>query len=117
MPLGANVPRRRPLADASSFISPPRTFPPASDFHGASKAQSWKLLFSGSLRSDAPASGLAERPVTLRPFCETGGRGRSEEHTSELQSLMRISYAVFCLNKKKKNHIRKTNQNATKRTL
>src|SRR3546814_4471994 len=30
--------------------------------------------------------------------------GRSEEHTSELQSLMRISYAVFCLKKKKKNH-------------
>src|SRR3546814_4563005 len=28
-------------------------------------------------------------------------RRRSEEHTSELQSLMRISYAVFCLNKKK----------------
>src|SRR3546814_9020975 len=28
---------------------------------------------------------------------------RSEEHTSELQSLMRISYAVFCLKKKKKN--------------
>src|SRR3546814_5473877 len=34
-----------------------------------------------------------------------GGRGaaiRSDEHTSELQSLMRISYAVFCLKKKKK---------------
>src|SRR3546814_9184275 len=31
-------------------------------------------------------------------------RGRSEEHTSELQSLMRISYAVFCLKKKKKTH-------------
>src|SRR3546814_3899165 len=30
--------------------------------------------------------------------------GRSEEHTSELQSLMRISYAVFCLKKKKQNH-------------
>src|SRR3546814_3390411 len=29
--------------------------------------------------------------------------GRSEEHTSELQSLMRISYAVFCLKKKRKN--------------
>src|SRR3546814_7027374 len=29
---------------------------------------------------------------------------RSEEHTSELQSLMRISYAVFCLQKKKKNN-------------
>src|SRR3546814_5201923 len=34
-------------------------------------------------------------------------RGRSEEHTSELQSLMRISYAVFCL-KKKKNTINTT---------
>src|SRR3546814_4745240 len=32
-----------------------------------------------------------------------GDMGRSEEHTSELQSLMRISYAVFCL-KKKNNH-------------
>src|SRR3546814_4437566 len=30
------------------------------------------------------------------------GNGRSEEHTSELQSLMRISYAVFCLKKKQK---------------
>src|SRR3546814_10372056 len=30
-----------------------------------------------------------------------GGGGRSEEHTSELQSLMRISYAVFCLKTKK----------------
>src|SRR3546814_10516120 len=40
--------------------------------------------------------------VEVRPF--TGHRVmRSEEHTSELQSLMRISYAVFCL-KKKNNH-------------
>src|SRR3546814_1883910 len=36
------------------------------------------------------------------------GRERSEEHTSELQSLMRISYAVFCL-KKKHQHIHKHN--------
>src|SRR3546814_8151822 len=34
---------------------------------------------------------------------------RSEEHTSELQSLMRISYAVFCLKKKKKNRARQQN--------
>src|SRR3546814_1828143 len=34
---------------------------------------------------------------------------RSEEHTSELQSLMRISYAVFCLKKKKKHHQRLEN--------
>src|SRR3546814_3074326 len=39
------------------------------------------------------------------------GHRRSEEHTSELQSLMRISYAVFCLKKKKK--IRKTTKDAT----
>src|SRR3546814_7039684 len=38
---------------------------------------------------------------------ERGRRIRSEEHTSELQSLMRISYAVFCLKKKNKN-IRQT---------
>src|SRR3546814_3440529 len=34
--------------------------------------------------------------------------GRSEEHTSELQSLMRISYAVFCLKKKNKNTSKKS---------
>src|SRR3546814_6075349 len=34
------------------------------------------------------------------------GDGRSEEHTSELQSLMRISYAVFCLKKKNKQHLK-----------
>src|SRR3546814_3420562 len=36
---------------------------------------------------------------------------RSEEHTSELQSLMRISYAVFCLKKKKNNYNDRTNEN------
>src|SRR3546814_3905255 len=40
---------------------------------------------------------------------------RSEEHTSELQSLMRISYAVFCLKKKKK-HIIHNNNNETATT-
>src|SRR3546814_3179734 len=35
--------------------------------------------------------------------------GRSEEHTSELQSLMRISYAVFCLKKKKQNTVLERN--------
>src|SRR3546814_2273925 len=41
----------------------------------------------------------------LRPAVEAVERAqqRSEEHTSELQSLMRISYAVFCLKKKKHN--------------
>src|SRR3546814_5227015 len=40
---------------------------------------------------------------------------RSEEHTSELQSLMRISYAVFCLKKKKKRNTN-TNNNTTNET-
>src|SRR3546814_7274499 len=38
---------------------------------------------------------------TTNPDIEEGIFRRSEEHTSELQSLMRISYAVFCLKKKK----------------
>src|SRR3546814_7745265 len=43
----------------------------------------------------------AKAPVTTHP-CGHRRTGRSEEHTSELQSLMRNSYAVFCLKKKKK---------------
>src|SRR3546814_2911892 len=38
--------------------------------------------------------------INLRVSAGCSGGGRSEEHTSELQSLMRISYAVFCLKKK-----------------
>src|SRR3546814_11863281 len=41
--------------------------------------------------------------------------GRSEEHTSELQSLMRISYAVFCL--KKKNTLKLTHHNTNKQQM
>src|SRR3546814_8658053 len=45
--------------------------------------------------------------ATISSFTEdmlSRGRARSEEHTSELQSLMRTSYAVFCLKKKKRKH-------------
>src|SRR3546814_1601459 len=41
-------------------------------------------------------------PAASTAFHKSSVRVRSEEHTSELQSLMRISYAVFCLKKKKK---------------
>src|SRR3546814_2298651 len=57
-----------------------------------------------------PGRTRASRASTLQPSRldrnqgdlsrAVGPRGRSEEHTSELQSLMRISYAVFCLKKK-----------------
>src|SRR3546814_7258907 len=49
----------------------------------------------------SPSSEPKEQAETIPPILVTAAR--SEEHTSELQSLMRISYAVFCL--KKKNHI------------
>src|SRR3546814_8877204 len=47
--------------------------------------------------------GLVPAESDMLPRIGIGRRGRprSEEHTSELQSLMRISYAVFCLKKKK----------------
>src|SRR3546814_3715340 len=46
------------------------------------------------------AARAAERDHRLAKGVAFGSAVRSEEHTSELQSLMRISYAVFCLNKK-----------------
>src|SRR3546814_1149803 len=49
------------------------------------------------LRPVLASSAAARRTFRLRRQCEP----RSEEHTSELQSLMRISYAVFCLKKKR----------------
>src|SRR3546814_6254663 len=51
-------------------------------------------------RAAAPGYGAHERLVRRRAGADLAAR-RSEEHTSELQSLMRISYAVFCLKKKK----------------
>src|SRR3546814_5205382 len=58
-------------------------------------------------RSDYPlGQGAGDDPrqghIDLLHFAARREDERSEEHTSELQSLMRISYAVFCLKKKKK---------------
>src|SRR3546814_1900643 len=50
--------------------------------------------------SSTPARITLSRPRCSEKLSSHPGR-RSEEHTSELQSLMRISYAVFCLKKKK----------------
>src|SRR3546814_8198887 len=52
------------------------------------------------LRRDQFAGG-GDRVVAGRRIAGAVGQHRSEEHTSELQSLMRTSYAVFCLKKKK----------------
>src|SRR3546814_3965494 len=86
------------------------------------------LSTSNPSRSEAPPSHSkegsateAERREAGNPLSRLSGcqvdyaacRSRSEEHTSELQSLMRISYAVFCL-KKKTRHKKKTTLNQLK---
>src|SRR3546814_3495733 len=60
--------------------------------------------------SDRRRNGQGDRirRSRARGVAEGDRRTRSEEHTSELQSLMRISYAVFCLKKKNKNNKKKT---------
>src|SRR3546814_2604690 len=66
-------------------------------------------LAAGCLQATR-ANGRASARATARELRAKGVRTiRSEEHTSELHSLMRISYAVFCL-KKKKNRTRDTKQ-------
>src|SRR3546814_4430439 len=54
------------------------------------------------VKPDSPAKNLKEfiEYVKQRPGKLNAGYGRPEEHTSETQSLIRISYALFCLNKK-----------------
>src|SRR3546814_9376163 len=58
---------------------------------GAPLGEAGRISVLGHFAPELLAAGVAD------------ASGRSEEHTSELQSLMRISYAVFCLKKKKPN--------------
>src|SRR3546814_3310113 len=67
--------------------------------HGAHRDRRHRRARKPGRGGQAMSSLTVERMVV-----EVQGE-RSEEHTSELQSLMRISYAVFCLKKKKKNNI------------
>src|SRR3546814_3821273 len=62
-----------------------------------------RLIFTGVLGRGAIASNGADNRLRLFALARrrTFTFQRSEEHTSELQSLMRLSYAVFCLKKKK----------------
>src|SRR3546814_2958116 len=82
------------------------------------------LIRSRSIALQAVSSGLRVKAsampapsfslLLLAPAAQSGPKGapnvRSEEHTSELQSLMRISYAVFCLKKKYRNNTQHTGQ-------
>src|SRR3546814_3428536 len=75
----------------------------------------WRIVARGSAAREAARARLSARRQRYRDRGDRGGLARrslcgadradrSEEHTSELQSLMRISYAVFCLKKKKNNN-------------
>src|SRR3546814_3222355 len=84
---------------------PPRStrtdtlFPYTTLFRSKPRAAWRSLPWACSTRAECP------RGTALRDALEQGqirDGSRSEEHTSELQSLMRISYAVFCLKKKKR---------------
>src|SRR3546814_5207074 len=68
-----------------------------------SVAKSVTSTLLGAAIRDGKIKSVDDLVTTYIPELKGGAYdGRSEEHTSELQSLMRISYAVFCLKKKKK---------------
>src|SRR3546814_5154250 len=85
----------------------------------------YTTLFRSASAADAGPIGAAARFARradgisgARPLLVSGGNrspDRSEEHTSELQSLMRISYAVFCLKKKSKSSNRQNASHSTRR--
>src|SRR3546814_2836013 len=67
--------------------------------HRNRRALPWAILFDAF---SVGWNGSPRRGLTSQEGMMVRSQTRSEEHTSELQSLMRISYAVFCLKKKKK---------------
>src|SRR3546814_2674854 len=68
---------------------------------GGARAAGVRAAARGVDDDPRPGPGLLDRHRVHHQPPGVGARRRSEEHTSELQSLMRISYAVFCLKKKK----------------
>src|SRR3546814_8619756 len=66
-------------------------------FHPASGSAAGTITPNSSPPSRASSAPSGTAPLSLSP--------RSDEHTSELQSLMRLSYAFFCLKKKQNKHI------------
>src|SRR3546814_7744589 len=84
---------------------------PARKGSGAGQSSPLMGLAIGDRPKPPPRRRRGRRSTPYWRKCHDGPptpAGRSEEHTSELQSLMRISYAVFCLKKKTSHHI-KTN--------
>src|SRR3546814_6718743 len=76
--------------------------PPGADRDGAGRRAAGCAGVERHLLGPDRIDRLRRRTAGLRPDRARHPQLRSEEHTSELQSLMRISYAVFCLTKKNK---------------
>src|SRR3546814_6730630 len=91
-----NAPGRRRRRTARGYRVPARTEPRTGDI--SSRHRSPRPA-GATVKGGAPRAACAGNILRV-----AGVARRSEEHTSELQSLMRISYAVFCLKKKKKNN-------------
>src|SRR3546814_6986343 len=72
----------------------------------------YTTLFRSAGRQPAVAAPRPQQGHRAGPEADRGRAFRSEEHTSELQSLMRISYAVFCLKKKNRDKHKHNTQNA-----
>src|SRR3546814_3697256 len=72
-----------------------------SAYHAIDEAE--RFVLAGRAKVGSIIGEKTEALPASRRFY-AGGGGRSEEHTSELQSLMRLSYAVFCLKKQNKIH-------------
>src|SRR3546814_2332010 len=78
------------------------------------RASAARIIGMGSRLPSIPATADSHRYCTGSMMPKRGAVGaRSEEHTSELQSLMRISYAVFCLKKKNKTEQRNRHRQKT----
>src|SRR3546814_9033060 len=75
----------------------------ASGLVGLDRTRELQGAAAAMVRDDLPDRYHARKRLPARDPRLAPPRSRSEEHTSELQSLMRISYAVFCLKKKTKN--------------
>src|SRR3546814_10812352 len=95
--------RQPPRSTRTDTLFPYTTLFRSPQSAGLVDAHSFPLRAAGRIsHGDAEAEKLIAKEVAAAPIL-IRARLRSEEHTSELQSLMRISYAVFCL-KKKNNH-------------
>src|SRR3546814_9406501 len=102
-------PPRSPRTDTllpytTLFRSAVAVEPPRDPAHGDLATNAAMVLAKGAKTNPrALAEKIAEKLGALDEVASDFFRQRSEEHTSELQSLMRISYAVFCLKKQKNN--------------